>query len=109
MLLLAIYNKTTLLLPLSLNFSPYCNVIYKNFTDVSFRKQMHTTPRCGNVSSQWLQLYEAARAEVVRRVKGCDGLTGMDTSLEKNPTGLNFRLPPEIAPDRRQFPPATEN
>ena len=37
---------------------------------------MHTTPMCGNVSSQWLQLYEAARAEVVRRVKGCDGLTG---------------------------------
>ena len=39
---------------------------------------MHTTPRCGNVSSQWLQLYEAARAEVVKRVKGCDGLTGTD-------------------------------
>lgn len=39
------------------------------------RRQMHTTPKCGNVSSQWLQLYEAARAEVVRRVKGCDGLT----------------------------------
>ena len=39
---------------------------------------MHTTPRCGNVSSQRLQLYEAARAEVVKRVKGCDGLTGMD-------------------------------
>ena len=24
-------------------------------------------------------------------------------------TGLNFRLPPEIAPDWRLFPPATEN